>query len=345
MPATTNASESFSRRRFLLQALGFSAAGLAMGGGGAWAKAQIDEGHAAEAALAELRAQLGASVDNHATVADVVAALQSQLVSATSQNAQLASALSAAQQEITHIKAQFEAAQSDLASTQERVTKQGTLLGLFDQLNGVDLDSVVQGGLSAAAGGLSTLLALGPLVTQGVEAGRSLLISFEQTLPTFREAMTWLGDQVLTLRLGLYGIESTARKTIDAALSGLNTVFGGFVSFVLDHLPFNLGANVKATLNATLTVLTGLVDVLDGTDTKVLGAISPLVSEGPQDLAKTLVEPLREQTLKPAEQIVSALGEADQTFKTALESPARLALAQRAEIRARIAAYREVNRL
>jgi hypothetical protein len=305
----------------------------------------MEEGRAAESALAQLRAQLGASVDNNATVADVVAALQSQLAGAASQNAQLASALSAAQQEVTNFKAQLAAAQGDLQTTTDSLSRNRELVSLFDQLNAVNLDDVVQGGLAAAAGSLSGALALGPLVMQGVNAGRTLLASFEQTLPVFREAMTWLGDQVLNLRLGLYTIEATARKTIGAALNGLNTVFGGFISYVLDHLPFNLGANVKATLNATQTILAGLADVLDGTDQKVLGTISPLVSEGPLDLAKTLVEPLREQTLKPAEQIVSALDEANQAFKTSLESPARLALAQRAEIHSKIEAFRQVNRL
>jgi len=345
MPASINPADNFTRRRFLLQALGFSAAGLAIGGGSAWAKAQMEEGAAAEAALAELRAQLGASTPGSATVADVVAALQSQLASATGQNGQLASALSTTQQEIANLKSQLAAAQGNLGAATDSLNKHRELVTLFDQLNGVDLDGVLQGGLAAAAGGLSTALALGPLVTQGVTLGRNLLASFEQTLPGLRDAMTWLGDQVLRLRLGLYAIEAAARQTINAALSGIATVFGGFISFVLDYLPFNIGANVKATLNATQSLLTGLVEVLDGTDQKVLGIISPLVSAGPQDLAKTLVEPLREQSLKPAGQLVMALGEADQTFKASLESPARLALAQRAEIRARIAAYRQSNRL
>ena len=329
-------SLSLSRRRFLLQAMGLSAAGLAIGGGGAWVKGQMDKGAAAEAALADLRAQLGAAADGSATVADVVAALQSQLASALSQNTQLAGALSATQQEIAAMKSQ-------LGTTTDQLARHKELVSLYDQLEAAGLDSVVQSGLSAAAGGLSAALGLGPVVAEGLTAAGSLLDNFEQTLPTLREAMTWLGDQTVSLRLSLYAIETAARRTINAALTGLTSVFGGFASFVLDHLPFNIGGNVRATLDATQALFGGLTAALDGADEKVLGAISPLVSEGPQDLSRTLVTPLREKAFAPAGQMVSALSEANKTFVEALESPARVALSQRADVRARLAAFRQTN--
>jgi hypothetical protein len=122
-------------------------------------------------------------------------------------------------------------------------------------------------------------------------------------------------------------------------------VFGGFVSYVLDHLPFNIGGNVRATLTATQDLLVNVEEAAADMSTQVLDRISKYVSDGPQNWKRTLVTPLRNKTLTPAANLLSALAEADTAFTTALHEPVTAALDQRAQIRAQIAALRAANQL
>jgi hypothetical protein len=341
-----------SRRRFLLQAVGVTAAGLAVGGGAAWAKSRSDEADAAEAAVRELQARLAAAANTN-TALDVstvnlqqqLANLQSQLAALTGQNGQLASALSAAQKESADLKTQLASAQSQLSAANDQLGKFKTLIALYDQLEGIGLDTLVREGLTAVAVGLTSALGLTALLKDGVLLAHTLLDNFEKLLPDFHAAMTWLGSQIVNFKLSLYAVETAAQRTVNGALTGLTVVFGGFVSYVLNHLPFNIGGNVRATLTATQDLLVNVEEAAADMSTQVLDRISKYVGDGPQNWKRTLVTPLRNKTLTPAANLLSALAEADTAFTTALHEPVTAALDQRAQIRAQIAALRAANQL
>lgn len=352
---STNArvdSPASSRRRFLLQAAGVTAAGLAVGGGAAWAKQRSDEADAAQAAVRELQAQLAAASNTNAAL-DVstvnlqqqLANLQNQLAALTGQNGQAASALSAAQKESADLKTQLASAQAQLSAANDQLGKFKTLIALYDQLEGIGLDTLVRDGLTAAAAGLTTALGLTGLLKDGVQLAHTLLDNFEKLLPDFHSAMTWLGGRIVNFQLSLYAVETAAQRTVNSALTGLTVVFGGFVSYVLDHLPFNIGGNVRATLTATQDLLVNVEEAAADMSTQVLDRISKYVGDGPQNWKRTLVTPLRNKTLTPAANLLSALAEADTTFTTALHEPVTAALDRRAQIRAQIAALRAANQL
>jgi hypothetical protein len=341
-----------ARRRFLVQALGMTAAGLALGGGAAWAKGLADEAAAAEARVQELQAQLAAAASANAVLdssaaalQQQIAALQGQLSALASQNTQLATALSAAQTENADLKTLLAAAQEQLNAANAKLAQFKELIALFDQLEGLNLDALARDGLAAMAGGLATALGLTALVSDGVQLARALLDRFERLLPDFHEAMTWLGGQIVNFKLGLYAVEIAAQRTVQEALTGLAAVFGGFVLFVLDHLPFNIGGNVRATLGATQELLVNVETAANAMSTKVLDKISAYVGDGPQGWRRALVMPLRDKTLSPAAQLLTAVSDVSATFTSALHDPVAAALDQRAQIRAKIDALRQANQL
>jgi hypothetical protein len=352
---TTNArddSPSSSRRRFLMRAAGMTAAGLALGGGAAWAKQRSDDADAAEAVVRGLQAQLAAATNTNATL-DVsatnlqqqLANLQNQIAALTGQNAQLSSALSAAQKESADLKTQLASAQAQVSTATDRLGKFKTLMGLYDQLEGIGLDALARDGLTAVAAGLTTALGLTSLLKDGVQLAHTLLDNFEKLLPDFHDAMTWLGSQIVKFKLGLYAVETAARQTLNGALGGLTVVFGGFTGYVLDHLPFNIGNNVRATLTATQDLLVNVDETANDMSQQVLDRISKYVGDGPQNWKRTLATPLRNQTLTPAANLLSALSDANTTFTTALRDPVTAAIDQRTQIRAQIAALRAANQL
>jgi len=347
---TENTTE-YSRRIFL-RALGLGVAGLAIGGGAAWAQNQLAEKDAAQAALETLQAQMAAAQAQSLSLDGQVASLQTQLstldaqlMAVNGQNVQLANALATSQNEAQLLKDQVAALQAQLASAQSKLQDYGGLISLYEQLEAVGLDALTQEGLKATAGGLAGALTVTPLVQTGLQTARNLLAEFEKLLPDFNAALVWLNERVISLKLGLFSLEKAAKTTIVDAATGVVTVFGGFIKFVLDYLPFNIGEQTRATFSAAQTVFTHSVELTANTDEKVFGKLSRYVGDGPQNWRKKLVTPLRDEALAPTEQLLTAVDNARTTFTTALEAPAQAALSQRAALREQIAAYRAQKQL
>lgn len=343
---TESTNTDYSRRIFL-RALGLGAAGLAVGGGAAWAQSQLAEKDAAQTALQTLQTQMAAAQAQSQSLDGMVAGLQTQvstldaqLMAANGQNVQLANALTAAQNDAKLLTEQVATLQAQLNSAQGKLQDYGGLLGLYEQLEAVGLDALTQDGLKATASGLAGALTVTPLVQTGVQTARNLLAEFEKILPDFNTALSWLNERVINLKLGLFSLEKAAQRTIVDAATGVVTVFGGFIKFVLDYLPFNIGDQTRATFSAAQTVFSHSVELTANTDEKVFGKLSRYVGDGPQNWRKKLITPLRDEALAPTEQLLSAVENARTAFNTTLETPAQAALNHRAALREQIAAYR-----
>ncbi len=340
------------RRRFLLKLVGLGAAGLAVGGGGAWAKTEWDAATTTAASLGDLQFQLDgvttakAALElSYTTLQAQAGDWQSQLVAATDQNAQLASSLGTAQQDRANLQAQLASLQASLDAATVRLGDSTQLVGLYDQLDGVGLDGVVENGLGLVSGALTALAVPAANLRGGLEVARGLLTNFEAVLPDFKDAMAWLGEQVVKLKVGLWSVESSAQTAVNSAVSGVAAVFGGFAGFVLDHLPFNIGEQVRNTLAAVQAVLTGTTSMTNDAPDKVLLKISKHVDEGPQHWSTTLVTPLRDQTLAPADAVLTAVASTDSTYTAGLKDPATAAIGQRRALREQIAAFRAAKSL
>lgn len=341
--------EHRNRRRFFLKLLGLGAAGLTVGGGAAWANNQMTQD---QAALTALNTQLTDTTAAHTALEVSYTTLQgqntelsAQLTSLSGQNAQLASALSAAQQEATDLRAQIAALQTDLAASQTKVTKQQGLVQLYEQLDQFGLDNLLSGGLSTLSANLQGLNSPAELLRAGLKQGRAVLQDFTAALVDIAAAMGWLGEKVVLFKVGLWLIENKAQQTAGAALTGIASVFGGFMGFVLDHLPFNIGTQVRETLAATQNLLTTLSTVADETDDQVMLKISPYVTDSAKSWQSTLVTPLQEDTLTAADQMLDAVAGASATVEKDVVVPTQVVLEQRRVMRERIALYRATEQV
>jgi hypothetical protein len=336
----------------LLKAMGLGAAGLAAGGIAAWTKSELDDAAMAGVTLGDTRRQLESANAARAALALSYAALQNQasdwqtqLAAAASQNVQLAGAVSAAQQEANDLKAKLAAAQTALDTANEHLAVGNQLIGLYNQLEAVGLDNVVATGLGVLGGALAGVAGPAALLRDGLDAAHGLLTAFEQVLPNFSGAMAWLGEQVVKIKVALWAVETTAQQTANSTLSGVTAVFGGFVGFVLDHLPFNIGANVRKTLSEVQTLLEGVTAMADQAPDQVLLKISRYVDDGPHGWKQAMVTPLRVNTLAPAGDVLAAVSGASAAFQTSLHEPASAALQERQVLRDQIASFRSAHGL
>ncbi len=340
-------SVSRARRRFLVKTLGLGAAGLAAGGAAAWTKGQFDDAAAVNLSLADLQRQLDQTLAAKATLEGSYKGLESHAINlqiklddATSRTTQLATSLSTTQQEKADLETRLQAIQAELASAQERLGKTTELVGLFERLDGTGLDALVAAGLASMSGVLGALATPSAALRGGLESARGLLGGFEAALPEFAGAMTWLGAQVVRLKAGLWSVESAAAQVVATAAAGFAAVFGGFIGFVIDHLPFDTGRKVRATLSATQGVLASAIDMTDNVTDQVLIKISTHVGDGPESWKTTLVAPLRDSTLGPAAEVLTKVAQAGVTYQASLKDPADTVLAQRQALRDQIAAFR-----
>ena len=352
MSHTVSDERGFSRRRFLLQTFGLTTAGLAVGGGAAWTKSRLEAGVAAEAQAQALQTQLaGVSAEKSAldlslsTLNSQLADLQMQLNAVLSQNAELASALSVSQQETADLQMQLAGKQAELEAANGQLAQSKELISLYTLLDSINLDAVAEAGLAAVSGGLTAALGLATALREGLSSASQRLLEFEQSLPDIQEAINWVGEQVVILKLGLYAVELAAQRALNELLTGLDAAFGGFARFILEHLPFGIGEDVKHTLAATQNLLVSLPGVAEGLNEKVLNRISPHVNEGAKDWKRSLVEPVRAGALTPAGDLLQQLASTQATFVHALQEPAQTALQRRAELRQQIAAFRAAHQI
>lgn len=351
-PPGNSAKRGFTRRKFLLQALGLGAAGLAVGGGAAWTKSQLEAGAEAVTKAQALQTQLTDVANARAALGLSVSSLQTQLArlqvqfdAVLTQNSQLATSLSATQQEAAVLQTQLSDKQAELDATSAQLANSKQLINLYDLLDGVNLDAAVTTGIAAVIGGFAGSLTLGATVQTGLARASAALADFEAALPDLQAVVAWVGEQVVKIKAGLMAVELAAQRVVTGLVTGLEAVFGGFIKFILDHLPFGLGENVSRALSATHALLLSLPAVADGLNDNVLAKISPHVTEGAQHWKHTLVEPVREQALVPTGKLLNQLTETNTTFANSLQTPVQTALDQRAALRQQIAAFRTAHNL
>lgn len=340
---------SGATRRLFLKTLGLGAVGLAAGGGAAWVTGEFNT---TTATAEELRAQLLAALEANAALQGEAGAAQSNLTLAVDQNAQLVTTLSGVQTEaaslqthVTTLQSQLEATALQLEAANVQVAKAQTLIALYDQLESLGFDDLTREGLTNMGQQLMTTVESLPVVREGLALARTLLNEFEETLPSWEESLDWLGEQLGWLTAGLGLIEQAAGQVISATFTGLTEIFQGFITFILEHLPFNIGARTSETLNTTQVVIARLPSVVGEADTKIVKSFKSRVGRGETGWGRTLIRPLREKALSPADKLAASLKDTETTFTTALKAPVEAALEQRAALRAAIQQFRTENQM
>lgn len=336
-------------RRLFLKTLGLGAAGLAAGGGAAWVTGEFNH---TTANAEELRAQLLTALESNTTLQGEVSAAKSNLTIAVDQNTQLVTTLSGAQAESATLKTQVATLQSQLDVTglqleaaNAQIAKAQTLIALYDQLESLGFDDLTRAGLTDMGQQLLTTVESLPVVREGLALARTLLNDFEETLPGWDERLDWVSEQLGWLSAGLGLIEQAAGQVISSTFTGITEIFQGFVNFILEHLPFNIGIRTSETLNTTQAVIARLPSVLGDLDTRVVKSFKARVGQGEDGWGHTLIRPLREKALSPADRLAAALKDTETTYATALKAPVEAALAQRATLRAAIQKFRTENQM
>jgi hypothetical protein len=196
--------------------------------------------------------------------------------------------------------------------------------------------------LVAASAGFVTVLAASPLVTAGLEIGRLLLNNFERDLINFRASVDWLRAQIDSLNGNIGVVEAAigqALKTLDPVTSRMTQL----VDYVLANLPFGIGQSLRITLKALNELYNFLPPLSAGTYGQVVGLLSDPFSASEKGLAQTLLKPIREKLLEPAEKFAAQFKTLNEIYLRDLHIPVRQATEDRASTLREIADFRKTN--
>jgi hypothetical protein len=240
-----------------------------------------------------------------------------------------------------------EAAEAELqaardASDAEIARLQG-LVRLYENLEKIGLDAVIETGMAAVALPLAAIEAGAKALKTGLDITEQALLSLEQALPTAQESILWLEDQVSALAAGVEKLETALGRVLEnAGRTAVVEALRDFSSMILDNLPFGLGDKIRGVLEGMVTVVTSVDELIEGINTSLLEPLREnwFATEDGQGIRVSLVEPLVDRVLDPLEEHLVDLAALADTWQNKMMAPAEEALAQRAQVQEEITQYK-----
>jgi hypothetical protein len=218
----------------------------------------------------------------------------------------------------------------------------GGLIGLYEQLEGVALDDLVDAGISTLSGSVATLMGQLPTLAEALEAGSEALDTLEAQIPLIDNGRQWLDNH--TSRLDIYqrSLEAVLQDAVENVGEFLQ-MLGDWFASVLKWLPFGMGDNASRVVTALTDLLAETPHTLSGLNTNVSQPLAMWVGDvdGEKPLKANLVRPLREKTIAQAKTVAIQATDLQTHYEAHLAQPAKTALQSRQTVREMIATYRQ----
>jgi hypothetical protein len=232
--------------------------------------------------------------------------------------------------------------EAQLASTEGRVGVLGGLLALYTQLDELELDEVVEGGLDELGFWIDQALSHVPVLRRGLATADRLLGQLEMSLPSIEDGIGWLQGVVNRLADALQVMEDSLEETVEP-LEPLAAKLADFVAKILGWLPFGVGKRVQRGLDGILGVLTHVPELVRSTDSLVLAPLGDWFSrDGEQPaIQNALIDPVKTDALGPAGRLATDVEVVDKQLTEKLADPVRVQLSARKPVREEIGRYRE----
>jgi hypothetical protein len=234
-------------------------------------------------------------------------------------------------------------AQAAVAAADAEVARLQGLVDLYENLETVGLDAILETGMAAISLPLQAVEAGANALKGGLEWSENALLSLKEALPTAQESLLWLEDQVVAVADGIQQLESTVAKAVDNVTDNkVAETLQAFAEVVLENLPFGIGDTIRDVFDGMVAFVASVDELVLGLNTILLEPMRETwfaTSEG-EGIGATLIDPLVEQVLDPLESHLEDLAALADTWQEKLMAPTQQALAERAKVREEIARYK-----
>ena len=342
----------YSRRGFLKAIAATAAAATAVGAGAA----ALVETQATVPAYGPLFPTVTPAVGSVAVSAPVSGGTDSlaQMAANQAENLRLQAELDAAHrrlsgldQSLNTLQQSHLALQEALQTTQTHTSLLEGLVGLYEQLEQVDVGATVMEGMSAVGSALTGWVDGLPGVSQGLAQGAIALDRLESDLPWLDEGRRWLVGHLALLSRLMSTLEVVLRVVLDKTEPFLILLADWFAD-VLRWLPFGLGDKAAQVVEALTALLQETPNSITGMHTygvarleKWLGALD----EPEPPLLKEVIRPIRENAIAAARTALTQAQTLQTTYVADLEQPATQMWQQSAALRQQIAQYRQEHQV
>ncbi len=337
------------RRAFLLW---FLAGGLVTAGGGA---ALLIAGERAgtvklpvfNSAPPTLHGDSAAGVTAAPDPDAIIARLQEDLAALRSERLGLRAQLNATQADLDRSRAELETTRADVETTRaEKETLAAELqarnkdiaylqqvITLYQQMEAAGLDDRVMAGLTPLNLALLALQTARALLQTGVNQAAGLLAGIELQSPIIADGLLWLEIQISQLAATLQSLEDALSGLVEP-VKPIAEQIGDFIGQVLDALPFGVGQNIRAGLEAIGAILTHIPELVNSINTLVITPLRQWISpEADKGLVAEVVRPISANLIAPAQAMVDNTAALEATFSEKLKTPVEDALTARARLR------------
>jgi uncharacterized coiled-coil protein SlyX len=244
------------------------------------------------------------------------------------------------------LRAQLENSANQNITLAEEVTLLSGLVALYEHLEAIDLESVLNSGIMTVEGAFDDLLLQVPIVQEGLATGQEAIIDLESQIPSLESGRLWLVGQFDTLGTHLDDLEMTLKEAIKTAGPILHQL-GEWFQAISKWLPFGIGDKAGATMDSLSQVLQDILQTKEDLPDQIAGPLANLLEKEGDATAieRYLIIPLRKDLINPTAQAMEQTGSLGKMFKADLVAPFSAAVEERKKIGALIADYRQSQQI
>jgi hypothetical protein len=339
--------QGISRRGFIKGAAITALAASAVGAGAAALQNQVASDAVLSAPLA-----LPQTAVSPATVTDNPELL-GELANALADNTRLQTQVSGLQQQLatlqqtnTSEKVTTESLTLQLDQTNEQLGIAAGLVALYERLDDIQLDELVEQGLTAVSSSITDLIDDLPGLEEGIQLGQVALNNFEGQLPLLQNGRYWLQEHVTQLSQRFTAVETILTETVER-IGPLLTMIQEWFASVRKWLPFNIGEKAQAIMITITELITETPTTVTGMSINVAEPLDLLVSsdDQPHPAQLNLVNPIREKLIAKGDTAVAKARQVNDTFANTLNGSVLTAVEQQRIIKKQISAYRQQHNL
>jgi uncharacterized phage infection (PIP) family protein YhgE len=233
----------------------------------------------------------------------------------------------------------LEEARASLSEVQGRLGDAQEVITLFDQLEGVDLDSVVDGGVSAVASAIGRTAQVAQGLREGLARAQNNVAQLDEGFAVLDNGLVRAESAVSTLSGLVQGLEDRLRAAGEP-VAPLTDALGSFFTGVLRRIPF-VGQQIVETIERVQAVVGAIPESIENINSDLIEPVRArfFPREG-DDVTVRLLDPLMDLIFVPADRLLTNLSNLGETWQSALEAPTKEKLEQRALLREKIEALR-----
>ncbi len=279
--------------------------------------------------------------------------LLAEIANLHAENLRLQTELTTNQQQLTNLQQvnQTEASSSEALTVElENATHQigilAGLVGLYEQLDQVEVDKIFDKGLTAVSSTFSNLLDDIPSIEEGIVLGQVALDDFENQLPILQNGRIWLTHHFQQLSTRFIAVQTVLQETLERVGPLLEMIQEWFEG-VKKWLPFNLGERATQVMSNITDLVLETPNTINGLATNIAEPLDMWLSENDEThpIQRNMVNPIREQIISKANTAVAKTRQLNTTYTTELEQPVKTAVDRQKIIRQLISDYREQHQV